>query len=307
LVLANKAGGFGPLVQLLASYLQRESQPSSLLFGASVAPAQRMFLAAVVWNLLGALSWIWAVPAASRRLACEDWGRVALFLAAWFLPAFLFHSFIHVGDPDQTLVTIPVVCLLGGLVLARFLESSPRRSGLRWALTLTLATGFNALLFFRPLPSPANAASYRVVRWVDDNTNTVFSAIEQLRAHGPLFFVSCQAPVTWRKVAYYFPDDPVLVLSACPEGGGELSTAWIAQYARTRSPVVRDGEIVLPRDRTIVWLLPADPELKKVLGGVVALRQHGAVSISEPRLGDKFEFAGFQFVYGAPQELRADY
>jgi hypothetical protein len=253
-----------------------------------------MTVAALVWNFLGALSWIWALPWAARRLGFSGWRQAAIFLGVGFTPALLFHSLVQVGDPDQTLATVPVVCLLGGWVLSRLPEQGAGRIPLRWTAALAVAVGINALLFFRPLPSPANAASYRVVRWVNGITNETFDAIHELKAAGPIFLVACDPLVTWRKVAYYFPDDPMLVLEQCAEGSGNPGGVWLAHHGTTRSPLAGE-DILLPADTQIVWLLPPQPQVRRELEDAISLQPLGPVFHTKLERGERFKFGGYWF------------
>jgi hypothetical protein len=295
LALVAAAGGLGAFYEMVSGYLKVESH-RSLLFGAPGEPAATMISWAVSWTFLGALSWIWALPWAAKQLRARPAEPVAGFLALWFLPAFLFHAFVHVGDPDQTLVTIPVVCLLGGWVLSRLPGATATGlPQLRWALCVALAVSLNVYLFFRPLPAPANAAAYKVVTWVDRTAEASFAAIRELKASGPVFLVSCTPFVSWRKVGYYFPEDPLLVLSECPGGSRDLDAVWVSWHGKTGPPSTRNGEILLPAGRKIVWLLPEEAHVRTGLEQAVPLRRHGPLFYSDLTLGGEFEFDDYRF------------
>jgi hypothetical protein len=293
--LTAAVGGLAAFYEIVSGYLRVESH-RSVLFGAPGEPAATMISWALTWNFMGALSWIWALPWAARQLRARPAEPVAVFLALWFLPAFLFHAFVHVGDPDQTLVTIPVACLLGGWVLSRLPGSAAAGLPLlRWALCVALAVSLNVYFFFRPLPAPANAAAYKVVTWVDGTTAATFDAIRELKASGPVYLISCTPFVAWRKVAYYFPEDPMLVLSECPGGSGDLDAVWVTWRGESGPPSTRNGEILLPAGRRIVWLLPEESQVRTGLELSVALRLQGPLSYSDLTLGREFEFNGHRF------------
>lgn len=295
LALASASGGLAAFFEMVSGYLRVESH-RSLLFGAQGAPAATMISWAITWTFLGSLSWIWALPWAAKQLRARLAEPVAGFLTLWFLPAFLFHAFVHVGDPDQTLVTIPVVCLLGGWVLSRLPgATSAGLPLLRWALCAALAVSLNVYLFFRPLPAPANTAAYKVVTWVDRTAESTFAAIRELKASGPVFLVSCTPFVSWRKVAYYFPEDPLLVLSECPGGSRDLDAVWVSWRRKTGPPSTRNGEILLPAGRRIVWLLPEEPHVRTGLEQAAPLRRHGPLFYSDLTLGREFEFDDYLF------------
>jgi 4-amino-4-deoxy-L-arabinose transferase-like glycosyltransferase len=303
IALLVEAGGFMPLFQQWSNYLQAESQHSSLLLGADAAPAGRMLSAALVWNFTGAVSWCWALawfwarPPLTKRPGLADWRSAAVFLGVWFLPAFLFHSLVHVGDPDQTLPTIPVICLLGGWALSRLPAVIPltRRIQPPWIAAVALAVCLNVLLFFRPLPAPANAASYGVVTWSDGLANATFRAIRELKNSGPVYLVACEPFVTWRKVAYYFPDDPVLVLTGCPGGSGDVSRTWVSHQRTSHPPPADADEILLPENTRIIWLLPPEPGVTKSLEEAIPLEQLGSLYYFDARGGERFEFGGYSF------------
>ena len=300
LVLVNEAGGFASFVQLASTYLNIESRNASLLLGARAQSAGKMTISALVWNFLGALSWVWVLPWARKAPAGPERSQAVLFLGVWFLPAFLFHSLVHVGDPDQTLATVPVVCLLGGWALSRLREKSAGRIPLRWTTAATVAVAINVFLFFRPLPSPANAASYRVVRWVDGITNDTFGAIRELKASGPIFLVACEPLVTWRKVAYYFPDDPMLVIEQCTQASGDGHGVWLAGKTKTQTPEIGPEGILLPSDREIVWLLPPEPRIRQQLEEAATLKPLGPLFHSRPGPGAKFRLGGYSLSVVSP-------
>jgi hypothetical protein len=177
--------------------------------------------------------------------------------------------------------------------LSHLPSGADRPIPLRWTTAVAIAVGINALLFFRPLPSPADAASYKVVRWVDGLTNDTFSALREVKASGPVFVVACEPLVTWRKVAYYFPADPVLVLDECTKASGNPRAVWLARDAKTQPPPTGAGGILLPSDRAIVWLLPPDQSVKRQLETVVTLRPLGPLFYSSPQPGARFEFGGY--------------
>jgi hypothetical protein len=154
------------------------------------------------------------------------------------------------------------------------------------------------------LPAPANAAAYKVVTWVDRTTEATFAAIRELKASGPVFLLSCTPFVSWRKVGFYFPEDPLLVLSECPGGSRDLAAVWVSWRGKTSPPSTNNGEILLPAGRKIVWLLPEEPHVRTGLEQPVALRRHGPLFYSDLTLGEKFEFDGYRFrgehAYGVP-------
>lgn len=209
-----RVGGPASMLRLLEDYANSQFQGSSSLFGASNHAAAGMFMKAVVWTLLGTLVWIWAVPFVARRASREDFRLRAQFLALAFLPPFLFAAFVHVGDPDQALAGITVLSLVGGAVVSRFFHSADHSRVYLAAATLAIA---HASDFYHPRLHLAEAASYGSVRNVDRRTTESIRAIEALRREGPVSIVHYGSPVSFRQIAYYFPEEYV---SALPDRPG---------------------------------------------------------------------------------------
>src|SRR6185312_5874855 len=170
-----RVGGPSAYASLLLDYSRAQFHQSSPLFGAHTQGALRMLKSAVIWNGLGAIVWLWFVPLAGVR-----WKSIraqASFIALWFVPGFLFQAVVHVADPDQTLFTVPALCLAGGVVLAS------ARAGAKWRMAGSLAIG--AFLFFRPPHGIAAAAGYDVVRWSSAQMAQTLDGLKKLTADGP--------------------------------------------------------------------------------------------------------------------------
>ena len=154
-------GGTHKVIEVLWGYANDQFRGSSGLFGASGPAAWHMVAEAAVWNLMGALAWIWALPTRPVRQAYASWSLHARFLLVWFLPPFLFSAFVHIGDPDQALTSVPALCVFGGGVLSRLVEGKGDR---RLCTIAAAAIAVGSLLFFLPprwkLP---RASSYRAV------------------------------------------------------------------------------------------------------------------------------------------------
>ena len=116
----------GPVQYVKASldYLSDQASVSSGLFGAAENKWAATFWRLMVWVFCGLLTVTLPAVLAWRRRYGWDLGRErSLFLAAWFLPAFLFALDVHVEDPGQTLAMVPVVSLFGGYLVNRALEN----------------------------------------------------------------------------------------------------------------------------------------------------------------------------------------
>jgi 4-amino-4-deoxy-L-arabinose transferase-like glycosyltransferase len=202
------SGGLASWLDLIWQYSNDQFRGSSAAFGAPRQAALEMSKKALVWNGTGALSWLWAVPFANRRLDAESRQKWA-FLTVWFVPGFAFSALVHIGDPDHALATIPVLCIAGGAVLDSFLY---RRAGSRLLRTALAVAAVNALLFFLPSRGLTGASSYRAVINRDLDNGRIFDTIRSLHSSGPMTIVHYNNAVTWRQLSYYFPDDYVLHL-----------------------------------------------------------------------------------------------
>lgn len=193
-------------LELMWQYADNQFEGSSAVFGAAAPSAWHMVAMATVWSFFGALVWLWAVPFVKGRLAGRD---RAAFLALAFLPPFLFSALIHIGDPDQALASVTVLCAVGGGVLARFRNSwTPRQV----AFAATAVVAVHTVLFFKPPTKLAKASSYKTVAAVDRMNSAALDAISNLRGVGPVTIVHYGSSVASRQLEYYFPDDYVVVL-----------------------------------------------------------------------------------------------
>jgi hypothetical protein len=96
-------------------------------------------------------------------------------------------------------------------------------------------------------------------------------------------------------VAYYFPDDPVLVLTGCPGGSGDVSRTWVSHQRTSHPPPADADEILLPENTRIIWLLPPEPGVTKSLEEAIPLEQLGSLYYFDARGGERFEFGGYSF------------
>jgi 4-amino-4-deoxy-L-arabinose transferase-like glycosyltransferase len=206
------AGGWQSTISILWQYANEQFSGSSAVFGAPATSAWFMFKEAFVWNLLGVIAWIWAVPFVIRRAPLGRYTEQAAFAAIAFFPAFLFSAFIHIGDPDQALASISILCALGGGVLA----AQVRRTNGRAVSLAVIIIAVNALLFFEPFNKLSKAASYRTVTAVDRMNTDALGAIAALRRDQSIAIVDYGSLVASRHLEYYFPEDYVIVLPGTP-------------------------------------------------------------------------------------------
>jgi 4-amino-4-deoxy-L-arabinose transferase-like glycosyltransferase len=246
-------GGTERLVDLLWDYARTQFEGSSAVFGASAHSAYRMFASAVVWNLLGPLAWVWAIPFLGRRRHEPGLRDKAVFLALGILPPFLFSAFIHIGDPDQGLGSISLVCVLGGGAVASALE---RASGRRLAWVCVAMAAVHALTFLFPPGRLARATSYRAVAAVDRMNTAALTAVQSLRQRAPVTIVHYGSLVAPRHLGYYFPEDYVVVLPGAPGRPAPGETPQL-YFNHSPMPVPAGAAGALrPGSQRVVCLLP---------------------------------------------------
>lgn len=280
-----RVGGLEAYATLLAQYAREQFSGSSLLYGAPARAAWEMVEAAAVWNGMGVLAWIWILPAVDWSRAKETLRPAAWFLALWFLPAFAFHSLVHVADPDQTSLTIPVSCLLGGFLLSQA----------RWPAKLTVpaAAAVTASLFFLPSQGPARTTTYRVVRYVERQTTSTFDTLHALERQGVRDVISYDSFITWRHLSYYFPGMRILVLEQGPR-------VW---QAGREAPAVepRDGAYQLSAAPSVA-ILPPPPGRgvrERLRRQPIQLHEYGSVIAVDAQPGQTFTLRGARFRFAA--------
>ena len=281
LITAQHSGGLAQLYRLNHEYLAMQSRHSSWFYGATLAEALRMAAASTYWNLLGAVAWIAFVPFAWSRLGEERVGtagrRSAQFLALWFVPPFLFYTFVHIHNPDHALTAIPAVCLMGAWVLTRL-----PAGWFWWAAPTALAA--NVALFFYPTGSPFWASNYRIAEYTIRTDEQVYAHVGLFEKLGPLTVLLDNAYITPREIGYYYSRVPIIILEQKP----------VLQLGmHTQGAADRDGEVRIAAGR-VMWLDPVDApvdtvkteagifdELREALGGEAG--SDGPVHWARPR------------------------
>lgn len=187
------SGGLQPYVALLRSYLQEQSESTSVFYGGSLIEAVKMAGRAILWLTAGAAGWIWFVR--RDRIPSLE------FLAVWALPSLLFVTLIHSAEPGHVLILVPVLAAMGGAVAA----------ALKPPLQI-LAIVVPAFLFFFAPPGPLRASGWKGARGVQNRTEALLT---EIRAKQPAVMrIDPDAPVAWRLISYYFPDMTVVVPQA---------------------------------------------------------------------------------------------
>jgi hypothetical protein len=261
-------GGPWRMLAIMRDYTNSQFQGTSWFYGASFEAAWRMLRLAMAWHLYGSIAWIWVVFFVRRRVPTPLRRDQAVFLALAFSPCFLFSGFIHIGDPDQALGSISVLCAVGGAVLSAFLD----RIGVgRVFAAAVLVLAGNCALFFAPPYHAARAASYEFVRGIDRMISSAIDTLSDLRRDGPLTIVHWGSPVSSRQIEYYFPDDYVDVLPGGPEGRAPNETPMVFYHHETLPLPAGASGLIRPATRHIVCLLP--PKRAAALSGWTWIRR----------------------------------
>jgi hypothetical protein len=258
-VTVYKSGGLMASYRLNSAYLAAQSSHTSLLYGGTLFEAARMSAGAIYWIFLGAVSWFWIVlwtGLVAPRAA------VVKFLAIWFLPPFVFHTLVHIHNPDHALAEIPVVCLLGGFLISRL---PPRPS----AAALCAAAAINVVLFFYPTGSPFWASNYRIVQATTNLAERVYASLAQLRAEGPVVVLWKDAMITPGEMKYYFPEISVVDLSGR----------------------IRKQAIPVPTGN-VVWLDPVPAAEQHAFDALDPIRQAGPFHVARLEEGRRFTAGG---------------
>ncbi len=284
---AIHSGGLTHYLDSVRGYTGSQFHDSSLLYGASAASARQMFGNAVRWNFLGMITWAWCLFFLLRRSFPPV--QPGLFLAIWFVPPFLFQALVHVADPDQTLATIPILCVLGAAVLRACLAEFGNRPWPATAAVAVIATA-NLYLFLGKPPAIARDCSFRSVNYVGGRVDSILTALERLRTKAPLQIVWMGSTASWRQVGYYLPDVPVLVVE-----NPAVAQHWLLTR-NERQPARADaGNIVLEPHRTIVFLGPDGSRWESKIRESVPATRAGALLYTPAHRGLRFTIDGVAF------------
>lgn len=284
-VLLWALGGPRQLYELLRNYAAAQTSGSSPLGGASLGVWWDMVRGALEWNSLAVISWVWAVPLAWRQLRRGAPRSAAPFLALWFVPPFLFQIVVHTASPGHTLLTVPVLCLLGGWVLASWRP---------WVAVA--AAGLNVLFFFYPPTDRVRQSSYPEIAHLDQWIGSQVEAIRQMRTQGPISLVCNERTVPWRHLSYYFPEDQLIYLRGTLEPGDPAADTWLLYDLNIETTLRPDEEIRLPPSGRVVWLAPFP--LSDGLRREIPFREFGSVLYFDSRPGLRFTLGPYRFATG---------
>ncbi len=160
--------------------------------------------------------------------------------------------------------------MAGGSVLSVVYDRIGRRH--LWALCAGVLAA-HAVLFFYPPGKVARAASYRAFKAVDRMNTNALTAVQALRRDGPLTIVHYGSSVASRHLAYYFPEDYVVVLPGSPANPAPAAASQVFYQHEALSVPAGVAGLIRPGSRKIVCLLPWNAKPSDLPGA----KQHGAV------------------------------
>ncbi|MBI4443435.1 MAG: glycosyltransferase family 39 protein [Acidobacteria bacterium] len=286
LVLVEISGGMAGVLPTFFGYLFSQAQQTSVFLDPRASSWLRWAGRAVLWNALGVLPWLWALPFGwVQRRQWPQWQSRLAFLAVWFFPVFLFHLMVHIGDPDQALSSIAALCLLGGYCLAeadqlicrRWLPGLLERGLLVWVALLGNLLFFFAHITlpqrdpqaagFRGLESVTDAisfgtyeSSYARVLWVEQMAGLALKEIQNLKANTDrpilLLWARDGEPV-WRRIAFYFPSERIYVLEQSGDPAVLTTSAQLWTGSQKLSQFGGDPPIPVPvpSEARLVWVV----------------------------------------------------
>lgn len=286
-------------------YLENQSEDFSLVYGARVEGWLRMLCKFVAWYAVPAMGWIAFLPFARARLA--PGARSVLVLA--IAPLAVFHLLVHLGAPDHAVGQTALLAIIGGAVLANLTLRYP---DLRWlAAGAALAVGVVFFLYppsiGKPVP-PARIASnlakqlsdalwensWPAFQTVEERSSQTMAAVRKILREAPqgTLVVWNRSPLAWRKLSYYEPQLPLLLLLDLNETGN-LPHAALWRNLRlekrwTGTPV----EVPLGSAERILWVLGEHSPIPKQMGGrLLPVGPWVFLSDAAP-----LELAGYRFV-----------
>ena len=304
------SGGLSIVWRAFSTYLSDQTIQTSVLQDRS-SSWTRWVARAILWNGLGVLPWVWAIPFGWVRLrAMIDRSRHLIFLAVWIVPAFVFYFTVHIAAPDHALTTIPALCLIGGFCVVE----AGRTIVQRWMPELVEATalgiGFvlvtSTVLFFGefPLPKPTIGTGFRGlqsirdsiligtyettyarVKWVDQMMDLSIIAVDQItRSAGdrPIIFIwTKDGEPVWRKVCYYMPNERVWSLDEAgdPAVPKNMAQLWEGSHRLSMTSGAAPLEVSVPRGARIIWMVA--PLSVEALRKIIPLESSGPLYYSD--------------------------
>jgi hypothetical protein len=259
IVLLVRVGGLAGFMTMMRVYSAEQA-------------ASHMLAGAFWWASLGVVPWIPAVLLLCWRKA--RWRKVspdqkrgidkgqAYFLVAWFLPLFLFSVVVHIAASGHALGFLPILCLVGGWVLAEVGATCGRFLMIACAI---IALGLNVVFFFNPYSREVAEASYQTVSGVSEVNETALRKIDGIVQQNPAFLVSDNAWVSWRILQYYYPKTPLIYIPAPMAAPGTSLPVWLIQNRLRVRDLDANTELQLSSCGKIVWFVTDDRARQQLL------------------------------------------
>ncbi|HEX4998757.1 MAG TPA: hypothetical protein VFY29_11050 [Terriglobia bacterium] len=321
-VIAEAMGGVSSMLRTIAAYLSFQSAKDSLFFAGSMREWLRPISRFVLWNAMGLLGWIWAPLLFRRRpTAPMPWA----FVAAWLVPGLAFQLLLHVGEPDHTLFSIPVLCLIGAMVVS---------SMGRWRETIVVvAATISAALFLNAAPGepPSPQASTLEKTWaslrntiaygtfetsmgrLQWNEDTQMYSIQELwrfaAAERPTVVVALNGTdkefdfINWRVISYYVTERPIWTLMDNVPAGEPNGRLRMVRRMDVRE--LPGSTVTLPWNARVLWVMLPGGRFHRALEQHLPVRRGRYILYSDiPPGAAGFDIEGFQFRFeGAPADL----
>ena len=277
--MAVRMGGFGPMWRVFAEYVRIRSIGYTVAYGASAGQSLTTIRRALIWTLGMTVVWIWVLPLVWRRFrSLWDQARILLIVVA-LLPALLFHMLIHVRDIDQTLISIPITCIVGGAVLASI---SSRKAMVAACLVALFGSYW---CFRRPFFSDMTGASGSGIRWVEAWTSSTYEALDRIGSEPGTTLVWYGAVVPWRNVSYYYPNLPLLVISTD-------APFWVRGGSSEPPTIEPDGAVGLPSSTKHIILGLSSVESDTAAHGWPEARRVGPLICLDVNGGERLQLGG---------------
>jgi hypothetical protein len=276
-------GGFREYFAFMFNYADYWSSVSSAAPGTSLLGWLRQKNRLFIYNALGVVGWIWAVPVYYFRKEKLPLGSMRLaFFMLWIVPGVILQLSVHFSEPGHTLFSVTALCLIGGCMLA----SAPGRNvAAGAALVLNVMVFFNCFeLKAAPAqksgPSLINAmrvgayeSSIKSIRYMDAVTRDALAEINKyIPSEGPSVIITTDSFVdrwfmNWRIGRYYLPNREFWVLCQTPGNKHVEEIIRDKQLAFSLSPL----KIPIFQKGRVLWLLEPDGPIYKELAKSVKL------------------------------------
>ncbi len=286
--LASRFESTDALFLVFRDYLRDQSRDASPVYGGGGDAYLRMLAKLLVWNGFAIAGWI-----AFRYFARPP--IPVWFFALWVVPTLIFQALVHAGSPGHGLGVIAAACILGGATLAAMRDRFPALFPAAAAFALTM----NVLWFWSPrllyLAAPRDGiagelahlrkqlfdaaweTAWPLIHDVDADTRAAIRATEHLTREypsAPIFWN--RSPVNWRKISYYLPNQPiVLLLDTLETGNRPHASVW--RGVRLIRVLHGDPiEVPAGRSPSVIWVIGRDsPVYRNLYSRLVPMSASG--------------------------------